>query len=279
MRGPGEREDLAAALVASADGGLLSWSEERDLSPSFGLSPREVEGAALDANLRLERYARNFSSIDAEGQARLHRSCVLVAGCGGLGGYLIEELARVGVGRLVVVDPDRIDASNLNRQLLATIGDLGAFKAELAERRVAAINPAVEVVPHVLRMDAANAEALLEGVSLAADALDSIPSRLELEDACARMGIVLVHGAIAGHFVQVSTVLPGSRSLHRLFGEGGPSRGIETELGNPSFTPAVAASIQAAEIVRILLGKPPALAGILFHLDLERMESVRLPLG
>ncbi len=270
---------LQESLVEAAGGGLLSWKSERALALSFGLGPRDIEGAALEAGLRLDRYARNFRTIDAEGQLRLHRSRVLVAGCGGLGGHVVEELARLGIGGLVLVDPDSFEPSNLNRQILATIDDLGAPKVEAGRARVGAINPAVVVEAHAERLGASNAEALLAGVDCAVDALDSIPDRLTLERACARVGLPLVHAAIAGPFVQATTVLPGSGSLGRLFGEGGPPKGIETELGNPAFTPALAASIEVAELVRILTGKAPALAGFLFHFDLERMEAIRLPLG
>lgn len=270
--------ELAEALSIAAERGLLRWEEERELASAFGLSPHELQGLALEAGCRLERYARNLRGISLAEQLSLHRSRVLVAGCGGLGGYLVEELARLGVGSLVLVDPEVFDASNLNRQLLATLESLGRPKAEVAAARVALVNPAVLVEVHRARLDAGNAEGLLLGCRLAADALDSIPSRLSLEAACARLGLPLVHGAIAGNFLQASTSLPGSSTLRKLFGEDGPEKGVETELGNPAYTPALAASIQVAEIVRILCGRGPALAGRLLHLDLERMEAESFPL-
>jgi len=271
-------EAFGRMLFSAVSDGFLPWEVESSFGREFGLTAREVEAEALEAGIRLQRYVRNFRTIDGQGQLKLHRSRVVVAGCGGLGGFVVEELARLGVGTLVVVDPDVFDASNLNRQLFATLADLGVAKVDAAVSRVAAINPATLVEARPVRLGSDNAASLVEGADVAADALDSIPARLVLEDACGHLGLALVHGAIAGHYVQATTSLPGSGTLRRLFGVGGPERGIETELGNPAFTPAVAASIQAAEIVRILLGRAPALAGILFHLDLERMEAVRLPL-
>ena len=282
---------LVDRLREAAIGGILSWKDEGELAGSFGLSPRELEAAALGEGLRLERYARNFRTIDAEGQIRLHRARVVVVGCGGLGGHIVEELARLGVGTIVVIDPDVFEPSNLNRQILASLDNLGRPKVEAARARVAEINPAVIVVAHALRFEAANAEWLLagavgaegangaKGADCAADALDSIPDRLVLEKACGRAGIPLVHAAIAGPYIQATTVLPGSASLARLYGEAAQSKGVETELGNPAYTPALAASIEVSEIVRLLVGQTPALAGLLFHLDLGRMEAVRLPLG
>lgn len=269
---------LSEFLVKAAHDGLLFWEDERKAGTAFGIPPRAVETEALSAGLRLERYARNGRGIDQAGQVRLHRAAVLVAGCGGLGGHIVEELARLGVGRLVIVDPDVFDATNLNRQILASMETLGRAKVEVAAERIASINPATLVEIHRLRLGAANAEPLLRKVDLAADALDSVPARLELEAACAERGIPLVHGAIAGRFVQATTSLPGSATLRKLYGEGGPAKGIETELGNPAFTPAAAASIQVAEIVSIITTGRPALAGVLFHLDLDRMSAVSLPL-
>jgi molybdopterin/thiamine biosynthesis adenylyltransferase len=266
-------------LRAGAVSGIVPWKVEESVAREEGLSAREVEGLALRAGLRPERYARNFRTIDEAGQLALHEARVVVVGCGGLGGYVIEELARLGVGTLVVVDSDRFDASNLNRQILATLASLGRPKAEVAAERIASLNPATMVEARCCRFDPSNAEDILRGAGAAADALDGISARLLLESSCAALGIPLVHGGIAGWYVQASTIRPGEGSLARLYEGATGDRGIETELGNPAFTPAVAASIEVAELVKLLVGKAPALGGQLFHLDLERMEALRLPLA
>jgi len=271
--------DVGGELRARAPGGILSWSAEEASARELGLPHREIEGAALRAGLRLERYARNFRTVDQAGQLALHEARVAVVGAGGLGGHVIEELARLGVGTLVLVDSDRFDASNLNRQILCTLATRGRPTAEVAAERVALVNPATEVLPRCLRLDADNCDEILSGAGAVADALDSISSRLVLEAACARLGLPLAHAGIAGWYVQASTVLPGEATLARLYAGAATDRGIETELGNPAFTPAVAAGIQVAEILKILLGRPPALAGSLFHLDLDRLEALRLPLA
>lgn len=272
----------AVAQREGANKGILSWEEERDAALRFEISARELQGAALGAGLRLERYARNFSTIDGAGQALLHSASVAIIGCGGLGGHVIEELARLGVGRLVVVDSDCFEPSNLNRQILATLSTLGRPKVEVAAERVAAINPATLVEPHLLRFDPGTAETLLRGVQVVADALDSIPSRFILARACAQRGLPLVHAGIAGWYAQATCILPGSGSLEAIYGETGGDtgiiKGIETQLGNPAFTPAVAASIEVAEICKILLGRAASLAGSFLHLDLGRMEMTKFPL-
>lgn len=215
-----------------------------------------------------ERYSRNIPAVSAEEQAALARKRVLVVGCGGLGGYLIEYLARMGVGEITAVDADVFEPSNLNRQLLSTPALLGAAKAWAAQARARAVNPAVTVLAVEAFLDEGNADDLVRGRDLVLDALDNIPARLALEDACARQGVIIVHGAIQGWSAQVTVVPPGSGALRRLYG-----RAVApAEKTSLPFTPAFCAAIQAAEAVKLLCGRPSALEGKLLLADLRRMD-------
>lgn len=215
-----------------------------------------------------ERYSRNIPSLSAEEQAALTGRRVLVAGCGGLGGYLLEYLARLGVGEITAVDGDVFEPSNLNRQLLSAQDLLGSSKALAAQTRIRAVNPAVTVRAVEMFLDEENGDGLVRGQNLVLDALDSVPARLTLEAACAREGIPLVHGAIQGWSAQVAVVPPGSGLLQRLYG----SRGTPQEKTCLPFTPAFCAAIQAAEAVKLLCGRVPALEGKLLLADLRRMD-------
>lgn len=215
-----------------------------------------------------ERYARNIPAVSAEEQAALARKKVLVVGCGGLGGYLIEYLARMGVGEITAADGDVFEPSNLNRQILSTQDLLGTGKALAARERARAVNPAVTVRAVEAFLDEGNADELVRGRDLALDALDNVPARLVLEDACAREGVPIVHGAIRGWTAQVAVVPPGSGALRRLYGRAA-SPAEKTSL---PFTPAFCAAVQAAEAVKLLCGRPPALEGKLLLADLRRME-------
>lgn len=225
-----------------------------------------------------ERYIRNSNTISPEENEKLKTFRVLVAGCGGLGGFIIEELGRMGIGSITAVDGDVFDASNLNRQLLSTEALLGSAKAEAAKLRMQAVNSEIEVVPHVTFINKENCAALLEGHDLVVDALDSISVRLLLEDCCAMQKIPLIHGAIAGWYGQVTTVFPGDQTLHRLYpldpktGAPQSEKGAEMNLGNPSFTPAVVASIETAEAIKVLLGKESVLKNRLLTIDLLEQE-------
>ncbi|MDE7261840.1 MAG: HesA/MoeB/ThiF family protein [Oscillospiraceae bacterium] len=215
-----------------------------------------------------ERYSRNLPAVSAEEQAALAHKRVLVVGCGGLGGYLIEYLARMGVGEITAVDGDVFELSNLNRQLLSTQALLGTSKALAARDRVRAVNPDVRIEAIEAFLDEDNADGLVRGRDLVLDALDSAPARLILEDTCARAGTAIVHGAIQGWSVQVSVVPAGSGLLHRLYG----SAKAPAEKTSLPCTPPFCAAVQAAEAVKLLCGRPSELEGKLLLADLRRMD-------
>ncbi len=217
-----------------------------------------------------ERYQRNIGTIGIDGQLRLLKAKVAVVGAGGLGGSIIELLARQGVGYLRVIDGDGFAAHNLNRQLLATEENLGVNKAKAAALRVAAINSDVEVesIPQMLAEE--NAEHLLQGMDIIVDALDTISSRLLVSRVTRKLKIALVHGAIAGFTGQVTTLLADDIGLEKLYKvSAGSDKGIELSLGNPAATPSLAAAIQAQEVVKLVTGIGEVLHKKLFYFDTE----------
>ena len=269
---------LDAYLTGHAVDGLVSASRQLDAALHFDLSFAQVEAAILELGLCPTRYQRNRQTISCAGQLALLRSTVAVIGCGGLGGYVIEELARLGVGRIVAIDPDVFEEHNLNRQLLATFANNGEYKVDAAARRVADINPAVQLVPHRTALCAENGRELLAGATVVVDALDNLATRLEVAGTCRELRIPLVHGAIAGWYGQLATQFPGQDITGFLTGPGVGVKGVETVLGNPAFTPAVVASMQAAEACKVILAQGCAPLGrmlVLNLLDLE-FEEIRL---
>jgi len=224
----------------------------------------------LEQNQVPERYLRNIGTIGIEGQLRLLKAKVAVVGAGGLGGHIIELLARQGIGFLRIIDGDHFAAHNLNRQLLATEGNLGVKKALAAVGRIAEINSDVsgEGIPEML--DEENAAQLLVGMDVVVDALDTISSRLLVSRMTRMLGIPLVHGAIGGFTGQVTTLLPSDIGLEKLYKTtAGSDKGIEVSLGNPATTPAIAAAIQAQEVVKLLTGIGELLHKQLFYFDTE----------
>lgn len=219
----------------------------------------------------VDTFARNQGSLTDQQQRRLHGKSVAVIGCGGLGGYVIEELTRIGVGRLHLFDPDVFAASNGNRQLNALWSTLGRNKAEAAAERVASIHAftATRFFPVDFRAVADQDEPFR--VDAAVDCLDNIQARRDLASLCDRRSIPLVHGAVSGWYGQVGVRLPGDDLLDRLYPRRmatGPAPSVL------SFTVAVIASLQAAETVKLLLGFSSPLHHGWLHIDLREGDFV-----
>jgi molybdopterin/thiamine biosynthesis adenylyltransferase len=250
----------------------LSTHSVASIAEGSGLSPRVVEIEALQWGAIPERYQRNMGTIGIDGQVKLLNSSVAVVGAGGLGGSVIEMLARAGVGRLHVIDHDVFSDSNLNRQILCSMRVLGEAKVDAAVKRVAGINPSVEVIPYAVEADENNILNMIEGCQVVVDALDNIRSRLCVEKRSKEMGIPFVHGAIAGFLGQVMTIFPQDEGLAFFYGNGtddGP--GMETKLGTPGMTPFFIASLQVAEVIKVLLAWPRPVRNKLLIVDLKKM--------
>ena len=272
-------QEIISFLADQLLDGLLPFKAQAETADHFSLSLSEVEAIALSNGILPARYQRNRKLISIDQQLALLQSRVAVLGCGGLGGYIIEELARLGVGHIVAVDPDVFEEHNLNRQLFSTPDLLGEKKVVAAARRVAEVNPAIKIQPVAEAVNEGNGPEILQGVNVAADALDAVPVRLTLASVCDHMNISLVHGAIAGWFGHLATQFPGDKTLERIYALKKAPQGIETALGNPSFTPAVVASMQVAEIVKILLNTGDSLRNQYLAIDLYHMEVNTLPLS
>jgi molybdopterin/thiamine biosynthesis adenylyltransferase len=251
---------------------------QEEASNRFGLTYGAIEEAALEINFLPTRYQRNRQTISTAQQLRLFRSKVAVIGCGGLGGYIIEELARLGIGHITVVDPDVFEEHDLNRQLFSTLAVFEKPKVEAAVERIKEINPAVTVTPVMKSFSKENGSELLKGVNVATDALDSIPTRLELAEMCKKLNIPLVHGSIAGWYGQVTTQFPGEDTLGKIYPKSSGKKGIETELGNLSFTAGFVASIEAVEVCKILLDEGRTLRKRMLSINLLDMEIVEIQL-
>ncbi|WP_432402230.1 HesA/MoeB/ThiF family protein [Wukongibacter sp. M2B1] len=226
----------------------------------------------------MKRYIRNMKMLSKEENERLAKFKVCVVGCGGLGGYIIEFLGRLGIGHITAIDGDFFDETNLNRQILSEIETIGKSKALTAQKRMKQVNPLIEVTPIIESISRENADKVLRGHDLIIDAVDGINTRFLLQDIASKLNIPLIHGAIAGWYGQVSTIFPGENTLDKIY----PSKdvsGLESELGNPSFTPALIASIEVSEALKVLLNKGELLRNRLLYIDLLEHDYVVMELG
>jgi len=214
-------------------------------------------------------FVRNIGAITAAQQHRLQRSTVTVIGCGGLGGYVIEELVRLGLGRLRICDPDRFTASNINRQLHAGKNTLGQNKAAVISEHVRALHGQTIIMPVTDRFQLA-AEQLFVDADVVVDCLDTPGSRHDLADLCRQYSLPLVHGAVVQWYGQVGVQLPGTRLVQTLYPDPG-----KKQLSSPavlSCTVALTASLQVCETCKLLLGLPSALRNSWMSIDLKRLS-------
>lgn len=216
-----------------------------------------------------EKYRENLSVFTEAEIASFPDLRICVAGCGGLGGFVIEHLARLGVGHITAVDGDSFVESNLNRQLFATEKNLGESKAKAAAKRINDINSHVNVQSIQTFLTEKNARAIIRGHDAVIDAFDNVEARCVLERAAAEENIPMVHGAIGGWYGQVAVVMPDKGIMEKLYEDAG--RGEEADIGNPPFTPALVAAIQVAECMKLLVGRP-TLVGKILTIDLLSQE-------
>ena len=258
----------------------ISVKQIKKIARKFQTKSREIEISALQNNIIPERYQRNLGVISPSEQAKLLQSKVAIIGAGGLGGTVLEFLTRMGIGKLIIADKDLIVDSNLNRQILSTETNLRQNKAEVAVRRVKEINSSIEITGHSIFINSDNVEKIIEGAEVVVDALDNLPSRFVLQKACRDLKIPLVHGAIAGFNGQLTTIFPEDKGLELIYGSNKdlPEHGSEAELGAPTVTPALIASLEAQEVVKILLKRGKLFRNRLLYIDIEdgTMEILNL---
>ena len=199
----------------------ISRSAAAALTRETGLPLRRIEQAALATGIVPLHYARNMQSLTPTEQSTLLGARVCVVGQGGLGGGVTEILARQGVGALTLIDGDRFEETNLNRQLLCTESGLGGLKAEAGADRVGRINAAVKVTHHAVFLDASNAAGLMAGADVVVDCLDNLRDRFVLEAAAKAAGIPLVSAAVAGTGGHATTIFPEDPGLRLIYGDPG----------------------------------------------------------
>jgi molybdopterin/thiamine biosynthesis adenylyltransferase len=233
---------------------------------------------------QVRRYARHviLPGIGGEGQRKLMESSVLVIGAGGLGSPAAMYLAAAGVGTLGLVDFDKVELSNLQRQLLHDTDDVGRPKVESARDRLTELNPNVEVVAHRELLSSENAFDVLGGYDVVVDGTDNFPVRYLVNDATQMLGKPLAYGSIYQWEGQATVFLPGQETpcYRCLFPEPPPPGTVPScaEGGVFGVLPGIIGSIQAVEAIKLLLGVGETLAGTLVLYDALRSEftSVKL---
>jgi molybdopterin/thiamine biosynthesis adenylyltransferase/molybdopterin synthase catalytic subunit/rhodanese-related sulfurtransferase len=225
-------------------------------------------------------YSRQMAlkEVGAAGQAKLRASRVLVVGCGGLGVPVISYLAGAGIGRLGLVDSDSLEPSNLHRQTMYALADIGKLKAELAAERVRALNPDVDVRAYTSRLGALNAPDLITQHDLVIDCTDNFSTKFLLNDYCVQLGKPVVFASVYQYEGQLQIVQPGSACLRCVWPEATRDGivGNCSEAGVLGPVPGIFGGLQAFEAMKLLLNLPGQLKDELLVLDLLTLSTSRV---
>ena len=208
---------------------------------------------------QIERYSRQIMIPDlgGKGQIRLRQSRVLIIGAGGLGSPAALYLGAAGIGTLGLVDPDRVELSNLQRQILHTTADINHQKVESAKEKISKLNPDVEVDIYPVRLEEDNAAAIFSGCDFIVDGSDNFPTKFLVNDIAVKMGIAFSHAGIVRLQGQTMTVLPRKSACYRcLFREPPPPEEILNcqQAGILGAVAGTVGSIQATEAIKYLAG-------------------------
>jgi len=256
---------LGYTQVSSIKGGFTQWKNE---GHPFEMPP------TLDADAK-ERYSRHLlmPNVGEAGQLKLMQSKVLCIGAGGIGSPVAMYLAAAGVGTLGIVDHDVVDRSNLHRQIVHRESTVGTSKVESAKQTLSGLNPSINVVGHETHIDASNVEEILSQYDMVVDGSDNIPTRYLINDACVRLGIPNVHGAVFRFEGQVTVFWPGRENepgpcYRCLFPT--PSNELVlscSQAGVLGVLPGVIGLLQAVEAVKIILEIGRPLVGRMMYYD------------
>jgi adenylyltransferase/sulfurtransferase len=207
----------------------------------------------------IERYSRQIlvPDLGGKGQIRLHQGRVLVVGAGGLGSPAAYYLAAAGVGTLGLIDPDDVELSNLQRQILHGTADIGRKKVESAQTKLAGLNPGVTVNLHPVRLDAENAAQILQDYDFVVDGSDNFDTKFLVNDTAVALGIPFSHAGIVRLQGQAMTVIPHKSACYRCFFKHPPAPEELLSCQQAGILGAVAGtigSIQATEAIKVLVG-------------------------
>ncbi len=224
--------------------------------------------------LSSRRFERQLPLIGSEGQRKLQDATVLIGGAGGLGSPVATYLALAGVGELIIVDDDRIQESNLNRQFLHAASSVGCMKVYSAEATLHNLAPEVTVLSYPTKIESSTAHDLVRDADVVVDALDNYESRFILHQAAYHAGIPFIHGAVEGFSGQLTSIIPQSSPCLACLIPGAPPAEKIPVIG---ATAGVIGSMQAMEVIKYLSGTGTMITGKLFLWDglSNRCEYVR----
>jgi len=234
----------------------------------------------------LERYSRQIilNEIGPEGQEKIKRVSILVVGAGGLGSSVIQYLSAAGVGKIGIVDDDKVELSNLNRQLIYRGNDLGKSKVDAAKDYISKSNPSTEIETYKIRIDENNLPDIIDDYDLIADCSDNIETRLCINDICIKYKKTWVMAAVGGFFGQIASFQSNKNNTsnstyrdlmeHKIFDEAGCDN-----IGTIGSVVGAVGGIQATEIIKLIIGIKENLVNKILIFDFITFQSKTLKIN
>lgn len=278
------RRSLTACEALASSGYEDVWNVTGGIDAWIGAGYPTESSSALSDEQR-DRYSRHLliPQVGEEGQGKLLRARVLLVGVGGLGSPVALYLAAAGVGTLGLVDDDVVDRSNLQRQIVHANDRVGAAKVESARQSLEALNPDVKIEAFQTRLTHENAEQIMgKGWDVVVDGGDNFATRYLVNDVAVKLGLPIVHGSIHRFDGQVTTFLPGRGPCYRCLYPEPPPAGFAPnckEAGVLGVLPGIIGTLQATEVLKLVLGIGESLSGRLMTVDALTMQFRELRLG
>jgi len=215
------------------------------------------------------RFINNSGILSSEDQAKIQAMRILIVGVGGLGGYLAHALCRMGVHDMCLVDKDLFSITNLNRQLFSTPQNIGQPKVDIVKRELLSICPDLTIETHISAIEELD-EAVFEGVDIVFDAVDSIQTKIFIENICSKYACPLIHGALGGWYGQVGISLANSNLVKDYYQQA--TSGLEQKMKAPTFVPPFVAHLMVAQFVMLCLNKEEVLINQVLNIDMLNNE-------
>ena len=217
-----------------------------------------------------KRYIKNFDSLSEFEQEIIKQKNILVIGLGGLGGFVLDSLARLGVNKIKLIDFDNFDITNLNRQLLSTEKNIGLSKVLEGKKYINSINSLIDVEIFNYKFEECCFKTIFEDIDIVFDCCDNIITKFNIEEQCQIFNTPLIYGAVAGYFGQVSCILPNFTLLKQIY----PKKnieGVESKTGNLCFVVSIVASLQINLFLKLILKKIIKTNGF-YYIDINIFE-------
>lgn len=217
-----------------------------------------------------KRYIKNFNSLSEFEQEIIKQKTILVIGLGGLGGFILDSLARLGVKKIKLIDFDNFDITNLNRQLLSTEKNIGSSKVLEGKKYIHSINSLINIEIFNSKFEECCFKTIFKDTDIVFDCCDNIVTKFNIEEQCQIFNIPLIYGSVAGYFGQVSCILPNSPLLKQIYPQK-YIKGVENQTGNLCFVVPIVASLQINLFLKLILKKSMKTHGF-YYIDMNIFE-------